>query len=74
MTDDVLVELLNEICTIDELNRNDNFDFPLVMNLIQAEQAKDEYLQSRLKQDKYKSRFGSLQVGNSTVHTFDGKI
>ena len=44
------------------------------MNLIQVEQANDDYLQSRLKQDKYKSRFRTLKFGNSTVHTCDGKI
>ena len=74
MNGDVPVKLLNEIYAVDELNSDDNFDFPLSMNLIQVEQANDEYLQSRLKQDKYKSRFGTLKFGNSTVHTCDGKI
>ena len=69
-----MFELLNEIYSIHELNRNDTFDFPLAKNLIQAEQAKDEYLQSRLKQQKYKSRLGSLQFSESTIHTCDGKI
>jgi len=49
MTDNVPTRLLQEIYSINKLSHNDNFECPLAMSLIQSKQAKDEYLQSKLK-------------------------
>ena len=48
MEDELPKELLNEIYSIDELDHNENVNFPLAMNLVKEEQDKDTDLQTKL--------------------------
>ena len=74
MSDEVPSSLLMEVYAIDELDRDNNPDFPLSMTLIRSEQDKDAKLQSLLNQEWYKSNFSILTFGDNEVHTFNNKV
>ena len=74
MTDKVPQNLLQEIYSINELDRDNNVDFPLAMHLVKDGQLKDTKLTKKLGNEQYKSRFGAMTFGDFQVHTFDGKI
>ena len=74
MTDDIPPTSLQEIYAINELDRNNNIDFPLTMRIIKEEQEKDSRLTKKLGDKKLKPHFGTLSFGDFQVHTYNGKI
>ena len=56
MTDEIPTNLISEIYAIDELDSNNNFDFPLAMSLIKQEQERDEKIQESLHKAAYAAR------------------
>jgi hypothetical protein len=74
MSNEIPQSLLTEVYAIDELDRDNNPDFPLSMTLIKSEQDKDSKLQSLLNQERHKSNFGILTFGDHEVHTFNNKV
>jgi hypothetical protein len=74
MTDEVPANLTSEIYAIDELNSDTNSDFPLAMTLLKEEQLKDDNIQTTIQKHSTNDRFGTMEFGNTTVHTIDGKI
>jgi hypothetical protein len=74
MTDNIPPNLVSEIYAINKLNNDTNFDFPLAMSLLKEEQRKDNKIQEALCKHTSNDRFGTLEFGDTSVHTIDGKI
>ena len=74
MFDNCPNKIVQEIYAINELDCDENNNFPLAMSLIKSEQDRDEKIQSAINRSTYKSRIVKKTFINIIVHTLDDKI
>ncbi len=76
MADDEPTEIADDIFAIldNNLDREENTDFPLDMTRIMNEQRNDEEIQRRISSGKLTSRIATIKIDGGDVLTIDGKV
>jgi hypothetical protein len=68
------VRLIEEVYAVDQLDRNENKDFTIVMRLVKAEQDKDEKLQQLLSKPEAATCFTTNEYDRINVHCLNGRV
>ena len=68
------IRIVEEVYAVDELDRNENEDFPIAMRLVKEEQDKDAAFQALLSKPETAARFTTKEYDGVSVHCFEDRV